>query len=347
MIKDKTRESNFELMRITSMFLIVLYHVIYHSELIFSSYSLLSKVLLSIIETFTLVGVNSFILLTGYFQSKSKFKLKKFINLLLLYLLYKIFIYIILSIFHTVPVFKTYMFNLDYWFVFYYLILYLMSDFLNKIINRMSLKIYTMVLLGLTFLCSITPMISNGNIITNNGFGLIQFIYLYFIGAYIRLLTTKYKLKNKKIKYISLISYIGLTLFIVLIYYLVSNININNNFINGIKNYSFLYSSIFVIIQSISYFILFYNLNIKSKFINNISIYIIGVYLIHDNFIIRNLLSNYISSKVIYTSTFNLISLTFIYSIIIFIGSYLIHYFIIKGFSLFKLFIKRKDNQSS
>ena len=52
-------------------------------------------------------------------------------------------------------------------------------------------------LLGLTFLCSITPMISNGNIITNNGFGLIQFIYLYFIGAYIRLLTTKYKFKNK------------------------------------------------------------------------------------------------------------------------------------------------------
>ena len=346
MIKDKQKESNFELMRIISMFLIVLYHVIYHSNIIFNSYYTSSKIILTLIEVFTLVGVNSFILLTGYFQSKSTFKIKKIINIIIQFLFYKIFIYIILSLFNIVPFTKTYIFNylfpeeLEYWFISYYIILYLISDFFNKIIKKMNFKIYTIIIIGLTFLLSVTPMISNGIVIRNNGFGLIQFIYLYFVGAYIRLFTTKYDLKNNKFKLISLSSYILLSILIVLIYYFILNININNNLINGIKNYSFLYSSPFVIIQSISYFLLFYNLNINSKFINNISKYILGVYLIHDNSLVRNLLSNFISNSINYTSIFNIIILVFTYSIIIFICSYLINYFIIK------IFTYKKDNQA-
>ena len=75
MNKTKIRNSNYELMRIVSMFLIVLYHVIYHGQVLQNCHNEGAKIILELLEFFTLVHVNSFILVSGYFQSTSRFKL--------------------------------------------------------------------------------------------------------------------------------------------------------------------------------------------------------------------------------------------------------------------------------
>jgi hypothetical protein len=193
-------------------------------------------------------------------------------------------------------------------------------------------------------LFSIIPMLSNNIIIKNNGFSLQHFIYLYFIGAYIRIIINKYNYKNNnKIKYITLFNYLLFSTLIVIIYYSIKDINTNNIIINGIKKYSFLYSNPLVLIQSISYFLFFYNLKLNNNKINNISKYIIGIYLIHDNLLIRQRL--YLFTKTI--SNCNSIIVSFIYliflSIIIFTFSYLINYIITKLF--FKL--KKADQAST
>ena len=82
MNREKERNSSYELMRIVSMFLIVLYHVILHGKMIENCENAGLKILLELIKFFTLVHVNSFILVTGYFQINSKFNQKKLWSLI-------------------------------------------------------------------------------------------------------------------------------------------------------------------------------------------------------------------------------------------------------------------------
>ena len=79
-MEKKTRESNFELMRIISMFMIVLWHVIIHGRLLGSSTGL-TNLIYNLLLCVFIVHVNSFILASGYFQSNNNFSLKKFLKL--------------------------------------------------------------------------------------------------------------------------------------------------------------------------------------------------------------------------------------------------------------------------
>ena len=91
----KVRESNFELLRIISMFFIVVYHVLVHGQIL--EHATGSMELMTVfIEAFILVHVNSFILITGYFQCKSKMKLGKVLSLNNATWFYKVVIMLIL-----------------------------------------------------------------------------------------------------------------------------------------------------------------------------------------------------------------------------------------------------------
>ena len=64
MSTTKVRNSNYELMRIVSMFLIVLYHVIYHGQVLQNCHNEGAKIILELLEFFIFVYVNSLILLS-------------------------------------------------------------------------------------------------------------------------------------------------------------------------------------------------------------------------------------------------------------------------------------------
>ena len=82
------RLSNFELMRIVSMFLIVIWHVIMHGKMFANTSSDVIKFILNLIQYIIIIHVNSFVLLSGYFQSKSKFRIGKFLDLIMEVLFY-------------------------------------------------------------------------------------------------------------------------------------------------------------------------------------------------------------------------------------------------------------------
>lgn len=77
MKNNKTRESNFELLRIISMFLIILWHTIIFGNGLNSTQQDVSFVFRFLI-CICVMHVSLFVLLTGYFQINSKFKLKKY-----------------------------------------------------------------------------------------------------------------------------------------------------------------------------------------------------------------------------------------------------------------------------
>ena len=84
---------NFELMRIISMLMIVLWHIIIHGgfDNVVDNYGRLFDIILAII----IVHVNSFVILMGFFQYKKKFKFNKILNLLGVSWFYRIFFVLI------------------------------------------------------------------------------------------------------------------------------------------------------------------------------------------------------------------------------------------------------------
>ena len=97
-----TKESNFELLRIVSMFSIVLWHVIIHGKVLENSSNTLYY-LLQIILFILITHVNSFLMITGYFQYNKKFSIKKILKIVLQLWFYNFIIY---SIFHFFNIIK-------------------------------------------------------------------------------------------------------------------------------------------------------------------------------------------------------------------------------------------------
>lgn len=301
----KERNSNFELMRIISMFMIVLWHCFIHA-FNFSSDSKASFVV-NLIECLLVIHVNSFVLLSGYFQSKSRFKFSKLISLNNSVWFYKSVEYIIFLILgiasFSIPIAIDEFFPLDlqsYWYIRVYLMLYLISPFLNKLINNINQNYHKKLIIVLFILCCIIAPLTRDQATyrtLNMGYSLINFIMLYFIRAYLQFYPInkshfglKYTRKMKKL--IFLILYITLAFI---------NFSINNTaqimlrggdtmrFFGNILKYSSLaYNNPIIVIQTICYFMIFYYMNFKSKIINYISSLTFGIYLIHENHYFRS-----------------------------------------------------------
>ena len=191
-MEKKTRESNFELMRIISMFMIVLWHVIIHGRLLGSSTGL-TNLIYNLLLCVFIVHVNSFILASGYFQSNHNFSLKKLLKLFGLQWFYRAVIAIILYSFNIVTMSYVELINevlpigsANYWFINCYLVLYLLSPFLNKLISALNQIEYRRLLLVSFLLFSIISYVTNNSMVSNNGYTIIQFCFLYLIGAYFK-----------------------------------------------------------------------------------------------------------------------------------------------------------------
>ena len=320
-MKNK-RNSSYELMRIISMFLIVLFHVIYHGHVVDNCQNGGVKIIIEIILFATLVHVNSFIIITGYFQIDSKFTQKKVWKLLNASWFYRIVIMVILLYLDVIEPNKItiiregFPINInEYWFLKNYIILYCISPFINKALLSFDKKTFQRMLIVLFIVFSIIPTITGGLFFANNGLTLYQFIYMYMIGAYLK----KYPLKksyifkqisNNKYKIILISVFIVCLLSNYILYnysYSLLNVNtITKEIGKNIQDVGLLYSNPLVIIQSIAFFLYFGTFVINSKFINKIATLTFGIYLIHDNNFIRDLLYLWlkVDGRYIYSYTF-------------------------------------------
>lgn len=291
------RESSFELLRIISMFLIVLYHVIFHGNVIENTTGSL-QVMFEFIKFFTMIHVNCFILIMGYFQSKSEFKLKKVFAILFQVWFYNILVNCLLKGFGIAVytnigfINEISPFNLNsYWFVYCYLIMYILSPYINKVIEKADRIILKKLIIMLIIIFGIVPYLTMGLAWKYNMYSIEQFILMYFIGAYIRKyeLEKKWLSKTNKIqKRIVCISvfFVGLLINFSLCMTQKELCAIDSNILNfvgkSIGDFINSYSSPILVLQSIAVFVLFSTFSFKSKIINYISNLVLGVYLIHD-----------------------------------------------------------------
>lgn len=302
--KNKIRESNFELLRIVAMFIIIMSHCdeIFGLSTLYMNTLGANKIITDLLHIGGQIGVGCFLLISAYFLVDQKFSLKRLLRVIGEVLFYNITIYLIWLIKHSIngdlvkniaiekavysflPITFT-----QYWFVTAYIILIILAPFLNKLIDALSKKdfqillailIVVFVILGGAFPKGkfITTKVMNGMF---DGRIYPVFIY-YFIGAYIKRFRTERKNNAWVHLIISLIAY--LLLFGVC--YLMTYIGIKENNKTALNNMYFYrnLNSPFVVIICIELFLCFLEIKIKpNKFINIIASSTFGIYLIHNN----------------------------------------------------------------
>lgn len=350
------RESNFELLRVICMLMIITEHTFSWGGVLNASNPNIAS-FIYVIYAIILVEVNCFILLTGYFQSKSKFKIKKFINLLFLTYFYKVLItslgyslgWITLNKSEFLWQISPFDFS-NYWFIKIYLVLYCLSPFINKFIRSIDRKTFRNLLIIIFIFCSLLVTLTNQQIFTNSsGYSLVQFVFMYLVGAYLREYIINDKIKEKiyedKIELAKNI-FIAISIFILCfvanyVLFRVGNFLMSKGgFIyligNRIKSVFMNYDNPLVVIGSIGFFMTFALLKIKNRFINILSAVVFPVYLIHETAIFRPVLYSWFGlDKLSNIGSYKIFILVAIVVITIFVGCTIVDY--IRKFSLFIL----------
>ncbi len=284
------RNSSLELLRIICIFLIILHHYSIHGEWGDFTYNNLSAnvVFVQLLQIGGKMACNIFLIITGYFMVKSKVNYKKIILLILEMIFYSILITLVfcgigvIKIDFKILLKSIFPFFWGNWFIIYYIILYLLIPFLNSLIERLDKKTFKKMIILLFVIYSIIPTFTNRAWYFSP---IDNFLVMYFIGAYIRVYNIEFKKKYNN--YIGIILNLGMLILSVIFidilgYFLKLDILIKNACYFG-SEYSFL-----SIIGAIFIFILFKNIHIESKIINWIASSTLGIYLIHDNEIVRD-----------------------------------------------------------
>ena len=304
----KERESNFELMRIVSMVFIILWHVIGHGKILENSQNPAIDTIFGFLKHVIIVHVNSFVLILGFFQCRSKVKPSKVVSLIFQTIFYSIVIFFALyklgfidNINFTLIMNVLIPFSsVDYWFISSYLLVYILSDYINMFLMSLSKKhLKKLIIICFGMFC-IIPFITGMRFINNNGYNFYHFIFVYIVGVYLY----RYPLKESFL--FSKISIKSYRLILLFIFFLCASYNYFlydfavNHFYNNGQVFNYIssvillslgsYASPIVIVQSISYFEFFRTLCIKSKIINYISSCVFGIYLFHENTYLKPIL---------------------------------------------------------
>lgn len=325
------RQSNFELLRIICMIMIVTWHALGHGGAINNTdISGANFFVAHILKSLAVVAVNCYVLISGFFGIDSKFKKKKVIDLYIQIIFYSIAISVLFWITNieqiTIEGIIKMVFPVitqTWWFMSVFLVLYLLTPYINKLLKSLTKKEFSTLLIILLLIFVVWPSLPLAKPMDKSkGYSLYNFILLYTIGAYIK---TYYKDKKFN-KYSTLLVYLSSSI-------LLGLINISISRVLGYNWGIYSYNYILVYISSISLFLLFKEINIKSNFINRLSSLTLGVYLIHDHVYVRKFIYGFLG----YENSFNkdnFIIYTFIVVGIIYFISSIIEY-IRQGLSKF------------
>jgi surface polysaccharide O-acyltransferase-like enzyme len=358
------RNTSLEFLRIISMLMIIILHYLGHGDVLENvKLNSLNYILAWSFEAMAFVSVNCYVIISGYFLITSEFKLKRLIKIWIQVIFYSIIIFFVMNLFsiteiNTINLLKSFLPVLakSYWFATTYIALYILFPFLNVLIKFITKKQFQQLLIILISMFCIWPNLIpfSKTLESGGGNGIVWFVCLYLISAYIRLYY------NKPIKPIkALMLYLGCSLLIVSSKIILENLTINILGYSVGSNIFYQYNSILVLISSISLFLFFNNLNIINIRLNKIIISLsgltFGVYLIHDNILVRNVLWSEIINTANFANTnFFVIHLILstaaiftLCSLIEFLRKFFIDKFenkLIDKICSYKIFIKRKQS---
>lgn len=303
MNKDKItnhRNPGFDLFRAISMIFIITLHIINKGRLINNDNSISQNIIYNSILSLCLCGVNCFVLISASFLLDSnKIKLSKVVQMIAELWIINFIVSVTGMVFEQKEVgfleivyLLFPFFTRQNWFINVYLLLYLLHPFLNVVLKAISKKQlgYLSLILFISF-CILPSVLPNRNwtFDTANGYSITWFIALYVFCAFLKRESNKKVLSLHSWFYFLIIVFCILTMVSSRFFfrYLQSKIGIDELYIELLW---FQYDSLFVLLESICLFCVFKNAKIRSTIsipISFIGSHTLGVYIIHDNFFIR------------------------------------------------------------
>lgn len=324
------RYSNFELLRIIGMLMIIADHFSVHGDFTFSTNTItINRLFMQLLAIGGNLGTNLFVLISGYFMVTNKnIKINKLLKLFCQIFFYSTSIYTIgcftglinFEIRGLIKCLFPITFN-QWWFASTYFVLYLISPYLNMTLNNLEKKQYIKMLLLLTFCWSIVPTITNRPYQSNE---LLWFIYLYSIAAFFRLHGDAFKINSKT----SII--IGLTILLLTFTsaFFFDILGIKWNIFAKQATYFYKRQKLPILLTSLFLFLGFEKLQIKcNSIINKIALTTFGIYLIHDNNIIRSFLWKELFKNAEYSNSIYLIPYSIFVILIVFTVCSIIEFF--------------------
>ena len=234
-----------------------------------------------LIQAICIVGVNSFVLISGWFGIKPSVK-----GLAALYFqltFYSLSIALYHSIFIRTPfsikdLFFSCIGGSSYWFVPSYLIMYLLSPYLNAFLDKASKKNLVLSIVAFFVAQQFYGRFGGDMGHFHGGYSALSFIGLYLLAGYARRFP-------HKITRMSATAHFGIFMgFTLLMFGLICYFK--NPIIDG-GHSIFHYNHPIVILSSFSLFLAFTQIPLKSKFVNWMASSAFAIYLIHDNFLLR------------------------------------------------------------
>lgn len=293
------RNSNIELLRVISMLMIVLAHLLIKTSALWEMNSDHPAYYISwLLYALCLTSVNCYVLISGYFGAESKFKLDRLIRIYFQVLFYSVGIAVVMRLCHfdlksgwlnvLLPITRR-----EYWFATVYMGLCCLTPFLNLALKNISEKQLRQLLLVLGILFCVIPtcLYADSWLEDGGAYGIVWFVFLYLTGGYIK----KYCANGRKksgFYYLVSILILPVSKIIVLLIGKIDVISaaLSENTIFKISELLYSLNSLPVTCASIFLFLLFCSIEIKSesvsKMINFIGSLTFGIYLIHNN---RNL----------------------------------------------------------
>lgn len=306
------RNYGIDLFKIFSMYLVVVLHVLGQGGILDNTEILsLNYNVAWCLELFAFCAVNCFAVASGYVGITVKYKFSRIISLWFVTVFYGVIINLIFLATDFTPSdenwaasFLPFLYgNLDYyWYFTAYAVTFLFIPFYNFLINNLSKKQATLLIVALVFVFSIVPTLRVRDYFkTVNGYSYAWISALYIIGAYIKKYNIAKNVKTYKIAVLTLISmlitfighytfdYLHVNVFSkdisnevdeVLKAFLIDRNNLSGSIV---ANYTFPT----ILLNSVLFLILFSRINVKNvklrSKIKKISVLTFSVYLIHTN----------------------------------------------------------------
>lgn len=300
-MKKTSRNYGIDLLRVFSIFLVVILHILGHGGVIASTASHWHYSAAFLLEILAYPAVNCFVLISGFVGYRGEDytpKLRNIISIFFTVIFYSVGICVLLQFVNPnfvtlddiknsfLPILKE-----QYWFYSSYFGVFLLSPIINFFVYKASVKQLYLSSLTVFFFSLIT--LESKAFFLNNGYSVIWFAFVYLLGAVIR--------KNDIVSKVSK-GTCALTLLIAFFCTWIPKVVFpltENAFLHEHESYFISYTSPTILLMAIAWICLFSKFtfqNILQKFISFFSSSAFSVYLIHDNKHIRN----YLMSKSFY-----------------------------------------------
>ena len=289
MIK-RTRSSNLELLRILLMLMIVCYHAVLYGGLMGCADGSAAKNTALLFNIGGQLGVSGFVLITGYFLSKTAFKLSRIVRLVLKAIFYTVAVYLALCACGVVGFDGAYftmrffpILTSRYWFLTAYVLVAALSPALNLVLEHAAKRLLQIYLILGPVVLQLVPLLVDKNPYYSST---LWFVYLYCLGGYIR----RYPLGVLENKWAALGLFASMTALIWCVSLYFSGLPADA------PNY--IYSTYFadlrsfpLLLSALGLFMFFKNLRMKNyKLVNLIGGTTLGVYVLHEHDQMRDFL---------------------------------------------------------